>query len=442
MSYLSLDASLCNLCKKCIEVCPFGAISLKNGCLEISLECRLCLQCVNNCPKGAIVLVRESADRVRSDGLSQVGISQENMSQANVSQVFPVQSYKGIMVFAEFCDGQFEPVTYELLGKARELADKVAQKVICVTIGLAVQEAAAELLHHGVDKVLVYDAPFLEHFIADVYADVLEHAVRRELPSVLLIGATPLGRSLAPRLAVRLRTGLTADCTMLDIRPNGELVQTRPAFGGNIMATILTRNSRPQMATVRYKVMKRAERRETTSGVVELIKFGDQTRSHSELQHKEKLQRENQLELLTRLRQHLSRTRVISRSPIPKAESIAEAEVIVALGRGVRSEKDIVMFSRLADKLGGMLAASRPLVEKGWFPASRQVGLSGRTVRPRLYIALGISGAIQHVAGMSESEVIIAVNQDKNAQIFEVAHYGFVGDIYEIVPKLLELIPD
>ncbi len=330
-----------------------------------------------------------------------------------------IQAWKGVMVFAESYEGRFEPVTYELIAKARELADKTGQDVVCVAVGCGLAAAANDLMSYPVDRVMVYDAGEFRHFVAGVYAAALEDAILLVRPSVVLIGATPVGRSLAPRVAVRFRTGLTADCTVLDIRPNGDLVQTRPAFGGNIMATILTRNARPQMATVRPKVMPRAEKAGARNGVLvdRHIEAGS---------------------ALKQLATHIAAVKVKAETPLPKAESISDAKVIVACGRGLRAQGDLEMFAELAERLGGVLAGSRPLVEKGWLPAAKQVGQSGRTVRPDLYIACGISGAIQHVAGMSGSATIIAINQDKDAPIFETANYGLVGDMYEIVPELVK----
>ncbi len=345
---------------------------------------------------------------------------------------------KGILVFAESHEGRIEPVTYELIGKARELADKTGQEVVCVAIGYWPDRTSGDpgdLLRYPVDRVLVYNAPEFGRFIAGVYAAAMEDAILLEKPSVVLMGATPVGRSLAPRIAVRFRTGLTADCTVLDIRPNGELVQTRPAFGGNIMATIVTRNARPQMATVRPKVMPRAEARmeagaETRKGI------GAEAESVGRLQTRQISSEHALAELLL----HLQKARITAENPLPKAESISDAKVIVACGRGVRSKDDLKVFDELAQRIGGVLAGSRPLVEQGWIPAELQVGQSGRTVRPDVYIACGISGAIQHIAGMSGSTTIIAINQDKDAPIFESANYGLVGDMYEIVPALLSLL--
>jgi electron transfer flavoprotein alpha subunit len=383
----------CVMCGCCVDACAFSVLSLDDTGVVVSEGCRLCGACAGACPAEAIVLPERSAPHKKDERDSQ-----------------------GVMVFAEIQEGRFDPVTFELIGKGRELADKVGQKLSAVVAGDGIENLSEELLHYGVDEVLQYDDSGLRYFVPASYADILEDAVDFLRPSVLLIGATPVGRSLAPRLSTRLRTGLTADCTLLDIRPNGELVQTRPAFGGNLMATIVTRYARPQMATVRHKVMPRAQRREQSSGTV-------QVRQITPL-------------LKRRLSAALAPNRVLSQDPVPAPESIADARVMVIVGRGVRSERDLGMFDDLARRLGGVLGCSRPLVEKGWMPASRQVGLSGRTVSPDLCIVLGVSGAIQHIAGMSGSKTIIAVNKDPDAPIFGVAHYAVTGDLYEVVPAL------
>lgn len=368
-----------------------------------------------------------------------------------MSEMLDKSNCSGVMVFAESHQGRFEPVTYELIGKARELAGKTGQDVVCVAIGRGLggqQGVTSDLLRYPVDRVLVYDAPEYGHFVAGVYAAAMEDAILREKPSVVLIGATPVGRSLAPRVAVRFRTGLTADCTVLDIRPNGELVQTRPAFGGNIMATIVTRNARPQMATVRPKVMPRAEAlsdQDVAQRCAEQPagpggRHGGQRGGHPDGQPRLREEQITFQHALEELAYHLRRVRVIAEKPLPKADSISDAKIIVACGRGVRSQDDLKVFDEFAKRIGGVLAGSRPLVEQGWITADRQVGQSGRTVRPDIYIACGISGAIQHVAGMSGSTTIIAINQDKDAPIFETANYGLVGDMYEIVPALLRLL--
>ena len=262
------------------------------------------------------------------------------------------------------------------------------------------------------DSIFVYDHQELTYYRPQPYASALEDLISHIKPSIFLIGATHVGRSLAPRIATRLRTGLTADCTVIDVKPNGELVQIRPAFGGNVMAQIVTPNHRPQFATVRPKVMQAAEL--APSHPTQVI--------YRELEP-EKL---------------LSNISFLSIEPKPKETSITEADILICVGRGLRKAEDLAIVEELAEKLGGMVAVTRPLVEAGWAPQTRQVGLSGRTVRPKLFIACGVSGAIQMVAGMSGSEYIIAINKDRNAPIFEVAHLGLVGDMYEILPALVE----
>ncbi|VTR81646.1 electron-transfer flavoprotein alpha-subunit [Clostridium perfringens] len=281
-------------------------------------------------------------------------------------------------------------------------------------MGNGIKDKAGELLHYGVDEVIVYDYKELENFRIEPYTAVFYDFINKIKPCSILVGATTLGRSLAPRVAARCRTGLTADCTILDIKENTDLVQIRPAFGGNIMAQIVTPNSRPQMATVRYKVMSAPERNEECTGEIKYFEI-ENDKLKSDIEVKEIKQK-------------------------PKEHSISDAEVIVVAGRGVKSEKDLELIKELADLLGGELAVTRPLIENGWADANRQVGLSGRTVRPKLIITCGVSGAIQFVAGMNNADYIFAINKEEKAPIFKVAHYGIVGDIYEIVPKLIEKI--
>lgn len=431
MGSILIDNSVCNFCKHCIDICPFGAILVQDGKIDISDDCRMCLQCVKQCPQGAL-----SAPEMKA------GVKKG----AGDLSIKPLSDYKGVMVFAEFNGGRFSPVTFELIGKARELAGKIGQNVLAVAAGTWVTGPSKELLDYGVDKVLVYDHPALKHFISPLYTDVLQDAVAREKPGILLIGATHLGRSLAPRLAARLRTGLTADCTFLDVRPNGDLVQTRPAFGGNIMATILTPGHRPQMATVRHKVMPEAEKVSEPAGVLipmelqGILQTGPEIASRPVNGTSPETSQEHACIVAggITLRKQASQVKVLCESDLPRAESIAGARVIVAVGRGLRSQDDIPMFNAFAESIGGMLACTRPLVEKGWFSPSKQVGLSGRTVRPEVYIACGISGAVQHTAGMDNSKVIFAINSDKEAPIFEIARYGIVADMYELVPEILK----
>lgn len=373
-----------------VKICPFGAIENTDKGVTINAGCKMCKLCVRKGPEGAIVFVEEEVKKVNKD------------------------EWKGIAVFVDHLEGEIHPVTLELIGKAKELAAKINHPVYCVFMGHNIAHKADELLHYGVDEVAVYDYEELKHFTIEPYTAVFEEFVNKYKPTAILVGATTVGRSLAPRLAARFRTGLTADCTVLDMKENTDLIQIRPAFGGNIMAQINTPNSRPQLATVRYKVMSAPERSKEASGKVASCSI-----------EKEKL---------------ASNIEVLKVIPKVKERGISDAEIIVAAGRGVKSEKDLEMIKELADLLGAEIATTRPLIEAGWIDAKRQVGLSGRTVRPRLIITCGVSGAVQFTAGMNNSEYIFAINKDEKAPIFKVAHYGIVGDIYEIVPKLIERI--
>ncbi len=325
-----------------------------------------------------------------------------------------LSDWQGICVYAEQTRGGIHPVTLELIGKARELASVVGQKVYCILIGYKLDAAAHELLHYGVDEVHLYDCTRVEHFIIEPYTAIFEDFIKRIKPNAILVGATPVGRQLAPRVAARFRTGLTADCTVLEMDKEGALAQIRPAFGGNIMAHIHTPNNRPQMATVRYKVMNAPERNEEESGRIVL---------HSS----------DLLDLG-------SGVEVLSVEDKPADKSIENADVLIVAGRGLKKQEDIAILADLAEKLGGELACTRPLVECGWMDAKCQIGLSGRTVRPKLIMTFGVSGAVQFTAGMNNSDMIIAVNRDGNAPIFKVAHYGVVGDLYDIIPSIIEKI--
>lgn len=377
---------------KLIKLCPFGAMENNEGKLDINSNCKVCKLCVKNGPKGAVEYIEDEVEEIDKS------------------------RWQGIAVYVDHTLGEIHPVTLELIGKARELSKKVGQKVYCVFIGYHIKDKAEELLHYGVDEVIVYDNPKLENFRIEPYTAVFEDFIRKVMPGSILVGATTIGRSLAPRIAARFKTGLTADCTVLDIKENSDLVQIRPAFGGNIMAQIVTPNSRPQMATVRYKVMSAPPREERTKGTIKLWNV-EEEKLNSNIEVKEVIPKE-------------------------KEHSISEAEVIVVAGRGIKSEKDMAMINQLAEILNGQVGATRPLIESGWVDAKNQIGLSGRTVRPKLIIACGVSGAVQFTAGMNNSEYIVAINKDPKAPIFQVAHYGIVGDIYEIVPKVIEDIKE
>lgn len=380
----------CTGCAECQAVCPFGAIDIKEGLAEINAGCRACGLCLKACRYQAIVALetkRDSVDKSR---------------------------WQGFLVFAEMTDKGLHPVTRELIGEAHRLAAGSPHKVSALLIGNHLTQAAEELRHYGLDKILVYEDEELSYFRADSYAACFEDAIRKMKPSVVLVGATALGRSLAPRVSTRFATGLTADCTELQFRENSDLVQIRPAFGGNIMAEIITPHTRPQFATVRYKVMDAHPRAEEATG--EIIRRPLPKKAGE------------------------SRVRLVDSRPVPLAANISEAEILVVAGRGLMKPADLDLVKDLAAALGGEYAFTRPLVEKGWGSNNRQIGLSGRTVRPKLIITVGVSGAIQFTASMDGAERIIAINQDEDAPIFGIAHLGIVGNLYDIVPRLTELI--
>ncbi|MCW4038871.1 MAG: electron transfer flavoprotein subunit alpha [Candidatus Bathyarchaeota archaeon] len=388
MSEIRVLREKCTGCGLCIAACPFQCISLVEEKAVISDECRLCGICVDVCPEQAIEV--EDAERTGD-----------------------VSGYSGVLVFGEQRRGVISPVVHELVGKGRELADKLGERLECVVLGENMKPQAEGLAEYGVDRIYLFDSPLLADFRDDPYTQLLTALVKEVQPSIFLIGATSIGRSLAPRLAIRLQTGLTADCTGLDIDAEGNLLQTRPAFGGNVMATILCTNHRPQMATVRYKVMTRAEKQPGQMGEIVLKKVGDAV---------------------------MDRTRILSVSTESEDVSLTEAQIIVSGGKGLGRPEGFSLIQELADALGGVVGASRLVVDEGWIPFRHQVGLSGKTVRPRLYIACGISGAVQHLAGMQTSDVIVAINKDPSAPIFKIADYGIVGDLYEVIPEIIRAV--
>lgn len=317
----------------------------------------------------------------------------------------------GVIVFAEQESGQIHPVTYELLGKGNEIAKKLSVGLSCVLLGSKIEEEKIkELIFHGADKVFSYDHPQLDEFDPIIYKENIVNLIKDEKPEVVLFGATHLGRSLGPRVAAALSTGLTADCTGLEVDSDKNLIQIRPAFTGNIFAHIKTK-TRPQMATVRYKVMEKGKRDPSRKG---------------EIIEKEAVVKNTGLKIIER----------IKGSEI----NLAEAEIIVSCGMGIKKQEDIPMIKELADAMDGLLGSSRPLVDKKWTKKEQQVGFSGNTVKPKIYVACGISGSPQHQAGMKDSDTIIAINNDPSAPIFKIADFGIVGDIYEVVPELVKKI--
>lgn len=324
--------------------------------------------------------------------------------------------YKDVYVFAEQRDGKIQNVALELLGKARELADANNEKVVAMLLGKNIKDQAQTLIAHGADKVIVCDHDLLETYLTEPYTEAITQIIAENKPSIMLIGATTIGRDLGPRVSARNVTGLTADATKLEISDDEahEFRMTRPAFGGNLMATILCKNNRPQMSTVRPGVMQKLAADTNRKGeVVECNVNFDEKK--------------------------IARVKVVKTVKEEKViADISQAKVLVSGGRGVANKEGFDKLEALAKELGGEVSSSRAMVDAGVMDASRQVGQTGKTVRPALYMACGISGAIQHLAGMEESDLIIAINKDKFAPIFSVADLGIVGDLHKIVPMLTE----
>ncbi len=392
---LKIITDKCTGCTICTKVCPFGALSMVEKKAVVDLDkCTLCGACLDACKFDAIELKRTA------------------------KQTENLDAYKGVWVFGEQKRGVVQPVVFELLGKGTELAKKLNTQLSCVLVGHNVKDQTEELIHRGADIVYVVDTPELEHFLDEPYTQVIVQLIRKYRPEIFLCGATTIGRSLVSRVAVKLHTGLTADCTGLDIDEKEKLLlQTRPAFGGNIMATILCKNHRPQMATVRHKVMKELPPDTKRTG-----KVIEETVDRSLLR---------------------SRTKILDVvEEVTNTVNIAEADIIVSGGRGMKGPENFAILEELAQAIGGAVGASRAAVDSDWIPYSHQVGQTGKTVCPKIYIACGISGQIQHLVGMSSSDVIVAINKDPDAPIFGVATYGIVGDLFEVVPKLTKAFKD
>ena len=389
MSQIKIIQQKCVGCGICLGFCPVGAITLKDKKAIIDLDkCTLCGACVDSCKFDAIKISRKSVTRA------------------------DISSYKGVWVFAEQRDGVIASVVFELLGKARELAKSLNTDVGAVLLGHNIVDKAQELIWRGADKVFVVDAKCLQHYTAENYTTAIVKLVDRYKPEIILAGATTTGRSLVSRIAVNLYAGLTADCTGLEIDKDKKiLIQTRPAFGGNIMAQIISPDFRPQMATVRHKVMPEAVADTSREGQIIKEDFNDEDA-------------DTRVKFLDFIKEAISTI------------NLAEADIIVSGGRGLQEAKNFKIIEELADVLGAAVGSSRAAVDSNWIPYSHQVGQTGRTVAPKIYIACGISGQIQHLVGMQSSKIIIAINKDPDAPIFKIANYGIVGDLFEIVPRL------
>ena len=325
--------------------------------------------------------------------------------------------YKNVYVFVEQREGVIQNVGLELLGKARELADALNEKVYAMLLGHDLTTQAQECIAYGADTVLRVDAPELATYVTEPYAQAIYQIIRDNKPSIVLIGATTIGRDLGPRLSARVETGLTADCTGLEISEDRDLLMTRPAFGGNLMATIICKEHRPQMSTVRPGVMRMGQRDENRKGTIEDVKINF-----------------DKSKFRVRVLETVKQTKNLV--------DITEAHVLISGGRGVGNAEGFDMLRAMANTIGAEVSASRAMVDAGVLGHERQVGQTGKTVRPDLYFAMGISGAIQHVAGMEESDIIIAINKDESAPIFDVADYGVVGDLNKIVPVLTQKIKE
>ena len=381
----------CTGCTLCVKACPFGAIRIVDKKAVIDLQkCNLCGACVPACKLKAVLL--EKAETVAPNP--------------------SLKSYKGIWVFIEQKNSKVQSVSYELLGKAQELAKKLTSQVSAVCIGNNLDDQLDELIWCGADNIYLVQAPELANFQDEPYTNVLVELIKKYKPEIFLCGATAIGRSLVSRVAVKINAGLTADCTGLDIDPGKKiLLQTRPAFGGNIMATIISPNHRPQMATVRHKVMQPIEPDKHRKGKIIKETFNGTM--------------------------YASRTKLLDIvEEIESLINIAEADIIVSGGRGMAGQENFKLLEEFAHVIGAAVGASRAAVDSGWMPYSHQVGQTGRTVAPKIYFACGISGQIQHLVGMQSSKIIVAINKDPDAPIFKVATYGIVADLFQIVPAL------
>lgn len=374
-------------------VCPFGGLEYVDGKVSFTAGCKMCGLCARKGPVGVITMVEEKDETPKIDK----------------------SKWNGVSVYIEADDEGVHPVSYELIGKAQELAKVINHPVYAILVANKehVEKYSNEILEYGVNKLYIYESENFAHFNVEQHSRCVEDFIEKVHPTVVLYGGTLLGRSLAPRVAAHFRTGLTADCTILGMKENTDLIQVRPAFGGNVMAQIVCPNHRPQMATVRYKIFKMPEK---------VVPFGEKV--YMDL---------SGFDFTTGIK-------LVESKKKEKSLDISEADVIVACGRPFKTEEDLNAAQELADLLGGVVAVTRPLIEAGLRDIKYQIGLSGKTVAPKLIICLGISGAVQFTAGMDGSETIIAVNQDPNASIFGVSHYGIVGDVFKVLPMMIENI--
>ena len=405
---------------RCQSACPVDAVEMNDNGEPTIIEgnCIGCVKCVKICPSEALVMYFTPEEQKILAEIAKSGAAPEeevDPEEAELKQ--RLAAYKGVWVYIEQTEGKAAKVSWELLGAGRDLADTLQVELTAIVIGEQVEHLCNEAFVYGADRAILLDAPVYKHYRTQAFNAAVCHLINTHKPEIILMGATGVGRDLAGAVATVVKTGLTADCTGLSIDDNRHLMQTRPAFGGNIMATIMCDKFRPQMATVRPHVMPMKEPQPGKTG--EII--------HDAYRPDEK-------DILTKIIEVIN-----DRDNLNKID-IAGADIIVSGGRGMMNPANFSILKELADELGGVVGSSRSAVDAGWMPQDRQVGQTGKTVRPSIYIACGISGAIQHMVGMQDSDVIIAINRDPDAPIFQISTYGIVGDLFQIVPELTKQI--
>jgi electron transfer flavoprotein alpha subunit len=408
---------------RCQSACPVNCVEMTDAGEPVILtaKCIGCLKCVKVCPAEALEMFFTSEEQAILEELAKhLGDAEpeEELDDEAKALARLLAEYRGVWVFVEQTEGEAAKVSWELLGKGRELADALMVPLSAVVLGENVEDLCHEAFAYGADQAYLVDAPVLKYYRTESYLRSVSALIDKYHPEIILMGATGLGRDLAGAVATVVGTGLTADCTGLAVDDKRNLMQTRPAFGGNIMATIICDRFRPQMSTVRPHVMVMPEKQGARRGTI--------VREQCPIQEEDILVKV--LEIISdKQKDHVD---------------IAGAEVIVSGGRGMMAKENFAILHELAAELGGVVGSSRSAVDAGWMPVDRQVGQTGKTVRPKIYIACGISGAIQHLVGMQDSDVVIAINRDKDAPIFEVATYGIVGDLFQVVPALTRRIRD
>jgi electron transfer flavoprotein alpha subunit len=405
---------------RCQSSCPVNCIEMTDSGEPIIEEakCIGCQKCVKICPAVAVEMFF-TAEEMQI--LAELAVSsqpaEEEIDPEAAALAIKLSAYRGVWVFVEQTEGEPAKVSWELLGVGANLAEKLGVELCALIVGENVEHLCHEAFAHGATKAYLLDAPVYKHYRTEPYVEGCCHLIEKYKPEVILMGATGMGRDLAGAIATRVATGLTADCTGLAIDDKRNLMQTRPAFGGNIMATIMCDKYRPQMSTVRPNVMPMPERKNGAEGIIIRDPFTVSEES-----------------VLTKV------IEIIRDSHSKGAVDITGAEFIISGGRGMMGPENFAILQELADELGGVVGASRSAVDAGWMPGDRQVGQTGKTVRPKIYIACGISGAIQHLVGMQDSDMVIAINRDSSAPIFEVATYGIVGDLFQVVPAITRKI--